>query len=183
MNWRRLNTIIHRDLGYLCFGLTMIYAISGIAVNHIHSWNPNYLINQERGTIDNLPGGPADAALTTEILKRIEATGEVKNTFQPDPNTLQIFLEGNTVTVNLNTGETLQEKVTNRPLLRQMNYLHLNHPKKLWTWFADLYALCLGVLACSGLFILKGKNGMKGRGGWLTGAGLLIPLFFLWLYF
>ena len=27
--------MIHRDVGYLVVGLTLIYAISGIAVNHI----------------------------------------------------------------------------------------------------------------------------------------------------
>jgi hypothetical protein len=44
INWRKWNRAIHRDLGYLCFGLTLIYTISGIAMNHIQDWNPNYKI-------------------------------------------------------------------------------------------------------------------------------------------
>jgi hypothetical protein len=44
--------IIHRDLGYLCFGLTIIYVISGVAVNHIQDWNPNYVIERQTDTID-----------------------------------------------------------------------------------------------------------------------------------
>ena len=40
--WRRWNNVLHRDLGYFCVALTVIYAISGVAVNHIHHWNPNY---------------------------------------------------------------------------------------------------------------------------------------------
>ena len=38
------------------------------------------------------------------------------------------------------------------------------------------------VLAITGLFVLKGKNGITGRGAWLTGIGILIPLVFLLLY-
>jgi hypothetical protein len=49
MRWRRLNNAVHRDLGYLCFGLTIIYVISGVAVNHIDSWNPTYAL--EKSTI------------------------------------------------------------------------------------------------------------------------------------
>ena len=30
--WRRWNNVLHRDLGYLCVALTIVYAISGIAV-------------------------------------------------------------------------------------------------------------------------------------------------------
>jgi hypothetical protein len=51
MNWRRWNNIIHRDLGYLCFGLTIIYVISGVAVNHIHDWNPTYKIEKVKSNI------------------------------------------------------------------------------------------------------------------------------------
>ena len=44
--------------------------------------------------------------------------------------------------------------------------------------------MILGFLAVSGLFVLKGKNGLSGRGKWLTGIGVAIPLlallFLLW---
>ena len=36
--------------------------------------------------------------------------------------------------------------------------------------------MILGFLAISGLFVLKGKNGLSGRGKWLTGIGVAIPL-------
>ena len=47
MKWRKWNKIIHRDLGYLCFGLTIIYVISGVAVNHIATWNSGMLSHQD----------------------------------------------------------------------------------------------------------------------------------------
>ncbi len=48
MNLSKLNRITHRDIGYLIAGLTIIYAVSGIALNHKHDWNPNYII-EDRG--------------------------------------------------------------------------------------------------------------------------------------
>jgi len=38
------------------------------------------------------------------------------------------------------------------------------------------------ILAFTGLFILKGKNGITGRGAWLVSAGIIIPLVFLFMY-
>jgi len=31
----------HRDVGYLCAGLVVVYAVSGVAVNHHHEWDYN----------------------------------------------------------------------------------------------------------------------------------------------
>ncbi len=42
--WRKWNRAIHRDFGYLFFGMTIIYALSGIAINHLDDWNPNYKV-------------------------------------------------------------------------------------------------------------------------------------------
>ncbi len=80
------------------------------------------------------------------------------------------------------TGAVLIETVRDRRILREANFLHLNHPKKLWTYFADAYAVALALLAVTGVFVLKGKKGITGRGAWWTGAGVLIPAVFLWLY-
>lgn len=44
---------------------------------------------------------------------------------------------------------------------------------------ADIYAVVLLILAVTGLFVLKGKKGITGRGAWLTGAGILVPVIFL----
>ncbi len=183
MKWRRWNTIIHRDLGYLCFGLTIIYAISGLAVNHIADWNPNYRIERSRTTVDiDLLQGLAGDRLTAAIVGQLNENGKIKGSYQQDDTTLQIFVVNNTITTNLKTGDVFQEKSTPRKGLYEMNFLHINHPKKLWTWVADIYAISLALLAITGLFVLRGKNGIAGRGKWLTGIGFVIPLFFLWLY-
>ena len=35
------------------------------------------------------------------------------------------------------------------------------------------------LLAITGLFILKGKNGITRRGAWLTALGIVVPIIFL----
>ena len=50
--WRYWNNVLHRDLGYLVVALTIIYAVSGIAVNHVHDWNPNYSIERDEREIE-----------------------------------------------------------------------------------------------------------------------------------
>lgn len=183
IHWRKWNRAIHRDLGYLCVGLTLIYAISGIAVNHIQDWNPNYKIERIKMNIGPVKHSTnVSDTVVREILQKLGYSGDYKNTFQPDPETLRIFVDSNTINVNLRTGEVVHEIVASRPVIYQTNFLHLNHPKRLWTYFADIYAVSLALLAITGLFILKGKHGIKGRGAWLTLTGIAIPLFFLWLY-
>ena len=107
---------------------------------------------------------------------------EYRDTFLRSETSLEIFLDGGSVSVDLPTGDAVVESVRNRRILSEMNFLHLNNPKKLWTYLADLYAVCLAILAITGLFVLKGRKGITGRGAWLTGIGVAVPLVFLFLY-
>jgi len=178
VRWRRWNRAIHRDLGYLCFGLTIVYAVSGVVLNHIHEWNPNYAIRRTTeplSGVDLSPGG----GLADRVLAHLGLPGPVRSTFQPDPDTLQIFLADGPLTVDLARGTVTREVVAERPVLRPMNALHLNAPKRLWTWVADLYAVSLLVLAVTGILLVQGRHGLRGRGAWLTALGVALPLVFL----
>lgn len=183
MKLRKLNRAVHRDLGYFFFGMTIIYAISGVALNHRHEWNPNYIIQQEEFTV-NVPEDPSeiDENYVMAFLEVVEEERNYKTHLVAGEN-LRIFIEGGSVEVNITSGEANMETIRKRPFFNQINFLHYNTPRKLWTWFSDAYAAGLFLLAVSGLFILKGKNGIKGRGAWLTGAGIIIPLIFLFFYF
>ena len=52
MNWRRLNNVLHRDIGYLAVGLSIVYGVSGVAVNHKADWNPSYGVGKTFQQID-----------------------------------------------------------------------------------------------------------------------------------
>jgi len=182
-NWRWWFHVIHRDLGYLCVGLVVIYAISGIAVNHVQDWNPSYAVEHVRDNIGPIAESDAgDDATAHTVLERLRLPPDYRTLFKPGPNQLRIFRDNHTIDVNLETGAVVQELVAERPFLHEANYLHLNHPKRAWTWIADAFAVALILLAVTGLFLIKGKKGIKGRGAWLTAAGIVLPLIFLLLY-
>lgn len=182
MNLSKLNRITHRDIGYLIAGLTIIYAISGIALNHKNNWNPNYIFENtafktevpvNRETFTN------ETALN--ILKSIKAEEGYKTFHFPNGNKVTIFVDGGFVQVNAKTGEGVIEKISKRPLFYQLNFLHYN-PGRWWKYFSDIFCLALVTVTITGLFIIKGKNGITGRGAILTIIGIILPLLFLLIY-
>ena len=104
MNWRRLNNLLHRDIGYVAVGLTLAYAISGLAVNHKADWNPNYRIEKTAGQIE--PIGARDReTVTAEALRKLQLTepllaadrgavgGRVPVTVERDSASLDLTIE------------------------------------------------------------------------------------------
>jgi hypothetical protein len=178
INWRRWNNLLHRDLGYLCVGLTVIYAISRIAVNHMHHWNPNYKFERIEETIEPIPLSDRET-MVAQAVQRLNLEALPNESFRPDPGTLQMFYDGWSVQVDVAAGIALVERPRDRVILRDSNFLHLNHPKGVWTYVADVYAFLLLFLAISGMFVLKGKAGLTGRGKWFILAGVLVPLGFI----
>lgn len=183
INWRKINNILHRDVGYFFFGMTVIYSLSGIALNHISDWDPNYIIENRQVVVDRAALAPGmSKAEVSEMMRQASLNYKLKNHYYPHSEVLKVFVEGGSVTLNIRTGTGNLEIVRRRPVFFEVNYLHYNHTKALWTWFSDLFAGGLIVLAITGLFVLRGKNGLKGRGVWFALAGLLIPLGFLIVY-
>ncbi len=179
--WRRWSIVLHRDIGYLAATLTLAYAISGIAVNHIADWNPNYRITKSFVEIApiTVPTSPEIVAVAVAQLGLATAP---KSSFRPDPQTVQLFYPEKVYHVDLPTGKVMIESTVPRRVLYELNQLHLNHPKRVWTYVADVFAVALMVLAITGLFVLKGKLGITGRGGWLTALGTVVPLIFWFWY-
>jgi hypothetical protein len=80
----------------------------------------------------------------------------------------------------MNTGLGEYETVRRRPIFYQMNHLHLS-PKEAWLVFSDLFAISLIFIVVTGLFILRGKNGLQFRGAILVGVGILFPVVVMFL--
>ena len=179
--WRKWNRVLHRDFGYLFFGMTIIYALSGIALNHLDDWNPNYIIDRYEVQVHGM-SADLDKDQVKDLLTAIGEPDTYKKHFFPENNSLKVFIHNGSVVINTETGYGIVEKIKRRPIFKEINYLHYN-PSKWWTYFSDLYCIALALLAISGLFILRGKLGITGRGAWLTTIGVIIPLIFLWFYF
>jgi hypothetical protein len=185
MNWRKWNRWIHRELGFLFFGMTIVYGISGIALNHhvTRDWDPGIIT---RSTTSQYPDPLQKSAVDRSTIESIlEIAGETENYKQyyfPNDTLLMIYLKGGHITVDLTSGSMQTTKIRKRPVFSELNYLHYNKPKRLWTWFSDLYAFGLVLIAISGLFLVRGRKGIGGRGGILTLIGILLPLMFLAIY-
>ncbi|HNX85389.1 MAG TPA: PepSY-associated TM helix domain-containing protein [Bacteroidales bacterium] len=181
---RRWNNILHRDIGYLCFGMTIIYAVSGIVLNHFKSgdfMHPDYSKSYHEYTVPIPPSGAVDQTYVFKVLEKVGERRHYKSHITGE-GYVQIFLDNGSCYVDLNTGAAQLEKKTTRYVIREFNLLHYNNLKRFYTWFSDLYAAGLIILAITGLFVLRGKNGIIGRGAWLTAIGILIPALFLLIY-
>lgn len=170
---------IHRDAGYLVIGLTFVYALSGLAVNHIADWDPNFTQISRELRVE-LPTNTDDDATTAQaVLDALGRTGPSSDVYRPEPDKLDITLEATTLHVDLTTGSVFEEGQRARWVLRAANWLHLNRGKQAWTYIADAYAVVLLYLATSGLFMLPGRKGLLGRGAVLASLGALVPIVYV----
>lgn len=182
MNFSKFNRITHRDIGYLIAGLTIIYALSGIALNHKHDWNPNYIVDSyEFTTNTDLARNSFNDETARTILKTIPGNPEFKASHYPTGDRLTIFIEGGYIHINTATGKGIVERISKRPLFFQINFLHYN-PGKWWKYFSDVFCISLMLVTITGLFIIKGRNGITRRGAILTAIGIVLPLLFLFIY-
>jgi len=179
--WRKWNKAVHRDFGYFFFGMVLIYSISGIAINHLHDWNPNYVVLTEDINITP-PGVDISKADIKKILEPFGEADNYRSHYFPNNEVVKIFIKNGVVYLDLIDGTGLLEKTKRRPLFREVNYLHYN-PIKYWTWFSDIFAGALIILAISGIVIPRGANGITKRGAWLTILGIVIPGIYLFVYF
>lgn len=180
MKWRRLNNILHRDVGYLIVGLTLVFGISGLALNHAADWNPSYRQTRTVLQIEPLAPGERDV-MVAEALRKLSITQSPLNAFRPDPDTLQLFFEGKAYRIDAPTGQVIVEETRTRPVLFELNQMHINASKGVWTVVADVYAIALIMMAMTGMFVLRGRVGLGGRGKWLVATGALIPIAY-WVY-
>jgi len=177
--WRRWWRAAHRDIGYFAVGLTLVYAVSGIAVNHIADWDPSFEQFKQTIQIDPFPGD--DQAVTARALGELGVREAPQDVYRVSDQRVDITLERTTVHVNPAAGIIVAEGQRARPILRDINWLHLNRGKAAWTIFADAFAGMLVLLALTGMFMIKGRKGFVGRGGVLVALGAAIPIGYLWL--
>ncbi|MDX2054046.1 MAG: hypothetical protein SFV15_16720 [Polyangiaceae bacterium] len=166
---------IHRDAGYLVVGLTFVYALSGLAVNHIADWDPNF---HQVAQTHKLPGPfPADdQAAANKVLQALGITEKPTDVYRVSPERLDITLEHRTLHLDTKAQQVLEEGQKPRFFLRLANWLHLNRGKKAWSYVADAYAVILLYLATSGLFMIPGKKGLWGRGLVIALIGASVPV-------
>jgi hypothetical protein len=182
-SWRRWFRAFHRDIGYVAVALILSYGISGIAVNHIEDWNPNYTFAEKAVDVGPLTGTLTEMEATVVATLGLDRAS-VRGHFRETPTELRVFLDGGAeARVDIATGRGILKMVSRRTVLFEVNALHLNNLKGVWTYVADAFAVALIVLAITGMTMMKGDRGLLGRGKYFIAAGLLIPIgFIIYLY-
>ncbi|HEX4455039.1 MAG TPA: PepSY-associated TM helix domain-containing protein [Kofleriaceae bacterium] len=175
--WRAWLRAIHRDIGYFAIGFTVIYAVSGIAQNHIGDWGDvSYKASERTFAIDpigdDVPDGVAikrvaDAAKLGTPTSSLRAGDEIR-----------LGYADNSQVTAIGTQVTVQSR-ERRAFIGLANWLHKARGKTAWKYVADLYALCLLYLACSGIFMIKGRNGFRWRGAIVIGVGIAVPVLYV----
>ena len=176
--WRALLRALHRDFGYTAVGLTVVYALSGLAVNHIGDWDPsfeNYTAQHELGPL----GDADDTAIAKLAASRLGIKRDPSDVYRASPTELDITFDKRSLHVNPETGHIDEEGQKPRFFLRVANWLHLNRGKKAWRYAADTYAVALLFLATSGMFMIAGKKGLLGRGAVFVLIGVAIPTLYV----
>jgi hypothetical protein len=164
---------IHRDLGFFVVGMSVVYGVSGIFLNHLGEKDPAFRSEQKTvrwpaqlSSVELSAAWEADKTLPP--LKRVMPIDETHS---------RLFLDGGTGIYNSANGNLDYETHKKRALIYWINRLHYNKAKG-WSPVADFFAGSLILLAISGLFMVKGKKSLAGSGKWYLLIGILIPVIF-----
>ena len=92
---RLLLRTLHADAGNFVVGLTFVYALSGLAVNHIADWDPNFtqVSRTHRLTLplqhaavapagDDAAAASRDQALASEILAQLKIVEKPSDVYE-----------------------------------------------------------------------------------------------------
>jgi len=169
---------LHRDIGYFAVGLTVVYAVSGLAVNHLKDWDPNFKQVSRTHQLP-LPLPTDDDAASKSALRALGVREEPREVYRASETQLDLVFDQRTFHVDTQSGIVHEEGQAARPLLRVANWLHLNRGKRAWTYVADSYAVFLLFLALSGLFMIPGRKGLLGRGALIVALGAAVPVIYV----
>jgi hypothetical protein len=175
--WRAWLRAVHRDFGYLAVGFTVIYAVSGIAQNHIEDWGDvSYKATERTFAIPAIADGvPDDVAVKT--VAAAAGLGTPRSSTRTGDEIRLDYGDGVKVTA-IGMTVTVQTR-TRRAFIGLANWLHTARGKKAWKYISDAFAVLLLYLAFSGIFMIKGRLGLKWRGTILIGIGFAVPVLYV----
>lgn len=254
--WRVWLRTLHRDAGFLAVGLTFVYALSGLAVNHLTDWpdgdasfSKYTRVKEITGTVPQdeqaavafllaelkIEGQPSGVYTRQETLQRLQIELADRSVeVRPDVREIEVRRRGDNeaavypldkplpendwqaamealrrvgiggepvsvfrVTIPVRDieitfdrrilraqvhdrgADVFEEGREPRFFLHAANWLHLNRGKQAWTFIADGYAIVLLLLATSGMLMVRGRQGLFGRGGVFLLIGVAIPLLYV----
>lgn len=181
---RKWSRAVHRDLSFFFAGVIIIYAVSGICLNHKRDFNTNYSLKRYDIVLDgHFPMKAADTdreCLLSFVSQLPERESYTRHSATGETGVKIFFKGGSSLDIDLADGTAVYEKLRKRPVLGAFSRLHYN-PSRWWTWFSDIFAVSLVLITVTGIIMLKGPKGLWGRGGIELIAGIIIPLLFIFI--
>ncbi|HAR38708.1 MAG: hypothetical protein A2W86_13220 [Bacteroidetes bacterium GWD2_45_23] len=159
--------VLHRDVGFLTLGLTLVYVLSGVLLIYR---NTDFLKKEQTSAFhlkQNLPEEDLAKQLAVRNLRVEKKEGDVI-----------YFKEG---CYNVTTGEAKISRKDYPPLIKKFVNLHKVTGDNRLSLFNTIYGTLLLFLAVSSLFMFKLGTGKSKRGLALTGLGIMLTILFLFL--
>ena len=173
---RKYSRILHRDIGYLLVGLTLIYGISGIILNFKkRGVDPAY---KETSFVKQIPAFLSIDEFEDHWNKSISDSPKLSRVY-PKGEIYNFYIEGGMGSYNPQTGKLSYAVFVERNFVKFINEIHYNKGKR-FTWLGTFFATAFIFLALTGLVIIKGKNGFRKRGVYFMLAGIILPV--LWYF-
>lgn len=162
---RQIMRALHRDVGFLIAGLTLVYALSGIVLVYRDT---DFLKSEKRieKTLDpNLEAEEIGRALRIRNFKVTETVGDILH-----------FQQG---TYDKSSGETVYFKKELPFIVGIFTKLHKSPSSNIIHWFGVLYGILLLFLAVSSFWMFKKGTGNFKRGMYISLGGLAITILLL----
>ncbi|PZX18032.1 hypothetical protein LX69_01067 [Breznakibacter xylanolyticus] len=162
---QQIMRLLHRDIGFLVLGLTVIYALSGIVLIYRDTDFLKREVTVEKTIDPNLDAEALGQVLRKRHFKITATHGSVME-----------FEQG---TYNAATGEIRYTSKELPDVLRKFNTLHKSASRSLVHWAGLVYGVLLLFLAVSSLWMYKPGTLLFRRGLIFAGIGVVVAVFLL----
>ena len=185
MKWsssiRKWSRLIHRDLSFFFAGMVLIYAISGIVMNHRDTINPNFSIERKEYKIaEKLPGKRGNEK--GNVLNSAATIGRGRQLYQalfPENGHHESVLERRVQLAGKRPYGRGSLRICHPPPAHRSNGTPALQPRTMVDLLCGYFRSRLIIITLSGVIMLKGSKGIIGRGGIEMIVGIVIPILFL----
>ncbi len=196
--WKRQVRTWHWMSGAMCLIGMVLFAITGITLNHAAQIKASPKTSQSEMTLEasaledlaELGGDVKDGTLLPALLRRDIRRGigiRIGNEI-PEWTDVDVYIPmprpgGDAwLSIDRATGKVFFEE-TSRGAVSYLNDLHKGrNTGTAWSWFLDVFAVATIVFCLSGLWLLQIHSKRRASTWWLAGGGLAVPVGLLILF-
>lgn len=178
---QRLVGIWHRRIGFLITGMLLVFAISGIALNHQSHWDPYYAVSESYDSVEDLKPSMSNEEIDLYIRERYGVEENLNSSFWESSRSVSMsYANGISFIIDFQDNSIVQTVTKKRFGLYNLIHLHLNGVKGLWIPAADVVSIGLILLCLSGIYLVWGRYTRDEYVLLIT--GIILPvLFYLYL--